>query len=383
LITLCLRAFGRAVYQVVFTLRQCAVYVIFAHNRVLAMNLRQTSGDVAQNVYFRRFTPFERLFRPRACVQAGETPEPPGAIGQPTDPNLVTEDMRVAPSLDDRRSGGSSLSQRLTTTLFTSSRLRDRVRSAPGRNRIGASLFEPSLRMPEPLVEGGIVYKVANNHHERASAFQLVHNAYIDAGLMRTNALQMRVMPHHLLATTAVFVALDNDRVIATITLVGDGRLGLPMESVYAQEVSDLRRPSCWVGEVSALASAPAATGIAGLDVVVGLMRLMAQFSRRHGLEHLLVAVHPRHARFYRRCLGFKTLGGEKPYPSVCNRPAVALHLDLSRLEEDPPATYDLFFGESIAEEHLRFCPISAPERRYFSSAIDYEAPSHVVLACA
>jgi hypothetical protein len=205
---------------------------------------------------------------------------------------------------------------------------------------------------------------------------------------MRPNVFKMRVMPHHLLPTTAVFVALRGARVIATMTLVGDGRLGLPMERVFGREVAALRQPSTWLGEVSALASSPDKAD-SGVDVVTGLMRMMAQFSRRHGLDHLLVAVHPRHARFYQRTMGFRLLGGERPYPSMDNRPAVALDLDLSRLDGSPAESVTFFFGEPIAEEHLRFCPISAPERRHFAAAVAYEAnvfdalSSFSVLACA
>jgi hypothetical protein len=309
-----------------------------ARSWALPTRLSQPFDDAAQSVHFRRFALLSLLLRDRAWYLPGDAFQGEAAVGQAEDASLPTESLCIS--------------------------------SSP-------------LRLCEPLVEGGIVYKVADNQHDRSAAFRLVHDAYVDAGLMCRNVSQMRVMPHHLLATTAVFVALDNDRVIATLSLVGDGRLGLPMESVYAREVSDIRQPDCWLGEVSALASAPASTAAVGLDVVVGLMRLMAQFSRRHGLDHLLVAVHPRHARFYERCLGFRPFGSEKAYPSVCDHPAVALHLDLSRLEEDPPATYGLFFGESIAEEHLRFCPISAAERRHFLSAVDSEESVAPVLACA
>lgn len=240
------------------------------------------------------------------------------------------------------------------------------------KRRFRASLFPP-LAGAAAHNDGPITYKVADNQHERGSAFRLVHDVYVEEGLMHPNPLRMRVMPHHLLPTTAVFVALEEGRVVATISLVGDGRLGLPLEEVYGREVGRLRHPACWLGEVSALATS-SLSATAGLEVVVGLMRLMAQFSRQHGLEHLLVAVHPRHARFYRRSMGFKPFGEQKPYPAVCNRPAVALHLDLSRVEEDPPASYALIFGESIADEHLRFCPISAVERRYFASAVACDA---------
>jgi hypothetical protein len=254
--------------------------------------------------------------------------------------------------------------------LVSSSRGTRRPVAAP-RNRIRASLFSPSLEADQ-FGDHAVTFKVAEDQRERAAAFRLVYDAYVTAGLMRPNAFMLRVMAHHLLPTTATFVALRGPRVIGTVSLVGDGRLGLPMERVYGPEVERLRDPSTWLGEVSALASAPNAADL-GFDVVIGLMRLMAQFAQRHGMEHLLVAVHPRHARLYRRAMGFQRLGEERAYPSVCNRPAIALHLDLSRLDQAPPENVALFFGEPIPQEELRFCPISAAERRYFATAAAYE----------
>ena len=43
----------------------------------------------------------------------------------------------------------------------------------------------------------------------------------------------MRVTPYHLLPTTEIFIALHQGEVVLTYTLVLDGRLGVPMESVY------------------------------------------------------------------------------------------------------------------------------------------------------
>jgi hypothetical protein len=227
-----------------------------------------------------------------------------------------------------------------------------------------AHVVEPEAPLPK-----GVVYKVADKPRERVGAFRLAYDAYVTSGLMRPNRFQLRVMPHHLLPTTATFVALREARVIATVSLVADGRLGLPLERVYPTEVNRLRAGSAWLGEVSALASSAAEAG-SDFDVVVALMRLMAQFSQRQGLDHLLVAVHPRHARFYRRAMGFQPLGQERPYPAVCNRPAVALHLDLARLDSAPLESVALFFGEPIPDEQLRFCPISAAERRRFERAV-------------
>jgi len=336
------------------------------------MCFTRPSDDTVHNARFPRFTDLRHIRREQPGHQSSEWSRSTSAAARPSDPHFLTEGCPPSPSFGGDRCGDSCLSQEAGTVLATLARAGETALAAAG----------------EPLVEDGIVYKMANSPGERASAFRLVHDAYVDAGLMHPNTFQMRVMPHHLLPTTALFTALHGERVVATMTLVGDGRLGLPMEGVYDQEVRQMRQSSRWLGEVSALASAPAR---GGMQVAVGLMRLMAQFSRHNGLDHLLVAVHPRHARFYQRCLGFKSLGGEKSYPTVRNRPAVALHLDLSWSEDNPPAdhrNYKLFFGESIAAEHLRFCPISVAERRYFAPALAYEAnltdvTPGAVLACA
>lgn len=240
----------------------------------------------------------------------------------------------------------------------------------------------------ELLCEDGIVYKVADNQHERAGAFRVVYDSYVHSGLMRPNFFELRLMPQHLLATTAVFVAMENERVIATVTLVGDGRLGLPMESVYPGEVNDLRLPSRWIGEVSALANTPGDKRVAR-TAVIRLMQMTARFSVRHGIDDLLIAVHPRHARFYQRAMGFRLLAGKRAYPAVRGFPAVALHLDLSCVETERPECCDLLFGKRIADDHLRFCPISAAERRHFAlvlaSAASQDAASAASLmpACA
>ena len=255
--------------------------------------------------------------------------------------------------------------------MFTSSHPAKRRPLATPKNRIRGSLASPSA--DDCCYDNPVIFKIADNQSERAGAFRLVHETYVQAGLMRPNAFQMRVMPHHLLPTTATFVALTGSKVIGTLSLVGDGRLGLPLERVYGPEVDELRKPSTWLGEVSSLASV-GATADLSFHVLIGLMRLMGQFSKRHGLEHLLVAVHPRHARFYRRAMSFRQLGGERPYPSVCNRPAVALHLNLSCLDEAPPDTLSVIFDEPFSDSDLRFSPISAEERRYFAPAAAHEA---------
>ncbi|MHB1037779.1 MAG: N-acyl amino acid synthase FeeM domain-containing protein [Pirellulales bacterium] len=215
-----------------------------------------------------------------------------------------------------------------------------------------------------------LVYKVAANQSERETAFRLVYQAYTRAGLIEPNPYEMRVTPYHLFPTTAVFVAIYRGDIICTVSLIGDGELGLPMEAIYAGEVARLREQGFFFGEVSALADRRRHV-CRVLPIFVKLTRLMAQYARRNGMHQLLVAVHPRHARFYQRYMGFEPIGGEKAYPMVRNHPAVALCLDFAHIDWNPPDCYQEFFGEWAADEELECRPMSDEEHHFFRPAAE------------
>jgi hypothetical protein len=80
----------------------------------------------------------------------------------------------------------------------------------------------------------------------------------------------------------------------------------------------------------------------------------------------VLIAVHPRHVRFYTQYLAFEQIADVRLYPAVQNRPAVALCLDLKRLEIDRPANYERFFTVPIDARDLQPQLMSERERSYF-----------------
>ena len=168
---------------------------------------------------------------------------------------------------------------------------------------------------------------------------------------------RMRVTPYHLLPSTEVLVALDHGAVSCTMSVVRDGDLGLPMESVYHEEVASLRLRGLSLAEVSCLAEShgPAAQS---QSAVFQLMPLVAQLAYYRGVDQLLIAVHPRHARFYRRFLGFDVIAEERTYGKVCGKPAVALAVDLNRLAINHPRVYQWMFGEPFPGSILEYTPV-------------------------
>lgn len=215
-----------------------------------------------------------------------------------------------------------------------------------------------------------IEYKIAATTEERAQAFRLVYQSYLKAGLGEPNRYEMRVTPYHLLSSTEIFTAVCNGEAIFTVSLVIDGELGLPMESVYADEVAVRREQGLLTGEVSCLADRR--EHLRGFfPVFIRISRLMVQYARQRGLDELLVAVHPKHARFYRRFMDFQVIGGEAAYPTVRNRPAVALNLNFDRVDQEHPQSYDTFFGERLPDEQLQPHPITQTQREYFGQMLD------------
>jgi hypothetical protein len=199
---------------------------------------------------------------------------------------------------------------------------------------------------------------VGSTREELFAAFHLVYEQYLRSGLMAPNSYRMRITPYHLLSSTEVFVALDRGAVTCSMSLVRDGKLGLPMESVYHEEVASLRLRGISLAEVSCLADThdPAA---ASQSALFQLMPLLAQLAYDRGVDQLLIAVHPRHSRFYRRFLGFDAIAEERTYAKVCGKPAVALAADLTTLAVNHPRVHQWMFGKPFPDAELRYTPVA------------------------
>jgi hypothetical protein len=225
---------------------------------------------------------------------------------------------------------------------------------------------EPMACHDGAFLEACIEYKIASTRWEREAAFRLLYRAYHRAGLIESHPDGIRVTPYHLLPATSVMVARYANQIISTLTLIEDGELGLPMEQVFGSRVRERRQLGLALAEVSCLADRRQNIQ-RSFPVFVRLCRLMIQCARRRGIDQLLIAVHPRHVRLYTKYLAFQKIGDERPYPLVRNHPAVALMLDLNRLDIEQPINYQRFFAVELDARQLELQPMSDAERRYFA----------------
>src|SRR5262245_36520503 len=86
-----------------------------------------------------------------------------------------------------------------------------------------AALFPEWRNRNQPTTIDGVTYKIAASRPDREAAFRLVYQAYRRVDLMEPNEFGMRVTPYHLLPTSDVFIAMLDEAVICTLSLIGDG----------------------------------------------------------------------------------------------------------------------------------------------------------------
>ena len=176
-----------------------------------------------------------------------------------------------------------------------------------------------------------IVTRPVRDVLELKKVLQLVHDSYVRSGYMKPNPAQIRLGVHYALPSTRTFVALEEEEIVATVSLFADSPLGLPLDSLYSDWVGGLRSQRRKVGEVGMLAYHCA--GLARRSTALLLMmKLVFHDARQENINDLLITVNPRHVRFYERLLCFEVFGPQMHYSAVANAPAVLMRLKILEL---------------------------------------------------
>jgi hypothetical protein len=225
------------------------------------------------------------------------------------------------------------------------------------------------------------VMKVAEWRSERAAAFQLLHRAYLQAGLTFENEMQMRVTKFHLVDTTDLLVAKRNADVEFTATLVRDGQLGLPVESLFADEVAAMRSAGMKLAEVSCVASGVGEDKRQRFETLVKMIGLTIHAARRRGVGRLLLAVHPRHARLYQRLFGCVPCSEVKQYAAVQGNPALLCAHDFAELDRRRYPLYNQIYGDYYRPWQLDGTRMTDEEIEFFQRAVHHHADDLVPMA--
>ena len=188
--------------------------------------------------------------------------------------------------------------------------------------------------------------KIARSEEELFAAFRLTYRSYSRSGLVADNPSRLRLTPFHLLPESEVLIAKIRGTVISTISFFVDGKYGLPMEAIYPQEISRLRQRGLRIAEVGSLADRRSEQ-FRFIETLALMARLLAQSAVHRSVDTLVAVVHPRHAKLYKRLLGFKQIGDHTSCPYANGNPAEAMYLRFA--DYDGTNFLDRFFNDPIA----------------------------------
>ena len=223
---------------------------------------------------------------------------------------------------------------------------------------------------PGVVHEGGngdLVIRPALDRAELEGAYELVYHNYRPREYIPANPFGLRLTIFNAFPSSVTFVAVVHNQVIATVSLIPDTPIGLPMDEIYREEVQTLRDAGRRLVEVTMLADRRL-TIQRSLATVLTLMKLVfdcAALSLK--ATDLCITVNPHHDKFYHEYLLFSPLGGLRAYPSVSGNPAIARRQDLERVEEEfrrrRPSLLHRFFEDRT--------PTSLFEQRYHMTTAD------------
>ncbi len=194
---------------------------------------------------------------------------------------------------------------------------------------------------------------LASNLEELESAFRLLYNCYLSAGLQEENEEELRIGFHNLLPVSYTILARRQGRTLGTLTLIRGNSVPLPIETLFGAEIDEVRSMNSCFCELSGLAVDNNLKGRDRNALLLSLFRTAFVLGRDFlGCTDFCMMVHPDHAGYYQRIFSYKKIGEVGSSKAVKGAPAIPLWLDLntcrSLLEERSMRMYGYFFGEDI-----------------------------------
>lgn len=173
-----------------------------------------------------------------------------------------------------------------------------------------------------------IIFKLATSASELEAAYGLLYKSYVSEGYMQPVQSGLRCTIFHTMPLSAVLIAVKNNEVIATVTLIKDSPLGLPSDKEYFQENESYRDKGYRLCEVSALAIDPKyRSGLVTFQLIKYLWHYSTDILE---VNLLCCIINPKALDFYKAFLGFRQNGAEISYDFVEGAKGVHITRDLT-----------------------------------------------------
>jgi len=207
--------------------------------------------------------------------------------------------------------------------------------------------------------------RLAVTREDLLGAYDLVYREYEPRGYCAPQTEKLHYTYYSLLPFSRTFILEHDHKLVGTISLVEDSPLGLPMERTFPEQIERYRRNGRKLAEFSLLAldhqvfgtKSFSLTDLGKLAATFRLFKICFDYARFvAGITDLVISMHPRHRELY-YYLNFESIGRVRSYEGAQGKPALPMHLDISKsVAMIPPQTAlrKYFIDQRVPEEVLR-----------------------------
>jgi hypothetical protein len=190
-------------------------------------------------------------------------------------------------------------------------------------------------------------YYVARTLEDVLEAWQLVYMAYRRAELIDTNPFELHTIPQAIGPQTMVITGCLGPMPGTTLSAYTDNPAGLPLDSVYPEELGALRKQGRKLMEVGLFGDRRDHL-VRSSEGLFDLMRFAFYYGVHMNCDDAIIGIHPRHAPFYQRFFALEQIGSARSYATVKNNPVVLLRLDFRAKREHLPKGLSFFSQNQI-----------------------------------
>jgi len=183
----------------------------------------------------------------------------------------------------------------------------------------------------------------ARSREELHSAYSRVYWSYRRRAYIEAEASQMQVTVFNAFPQTVTFVSLYRHKVTASITLIPDTAIGLPMDENWQPHLDELREQGRYPAEATMFADRRHRDFRRVIPMLLLLMKRLFDYAALvEGVDDICINVSPRHRGFYERFLPFRRFCPERNIAGDRDERGVAMRLAIDDLDADSIDDEDL-----------------------------------------
>jgi hypothetical protein len=190
---------------------------------------------------------------------------------------------------------------------------------------------------------------IARTQGQLSEAYRILQESYVEMGYSKENISGMRIIKYFALPSTTTLVALYDDKVVGTLSIIRRGSFGLPMDNAFS--LSEFIERNEVIAEISSLAIDSKFRQKRGA-LFLPLLKYFWQYVEKFmHLDSIVITVNPSMSDFYEGFLGFKRLKKAvvTSYQFANGHPGVGLYLNV----KEAPQKFAKLYGHKPANKNL------------------------------